>query len=145
MRLVLALAFILPVTLAGCGQSGGNGQNAAAQNAAGGLPTPGPRPAPAPVPAPSPGGGSSFDQGFRQSYRSTAVESCIASARTSAPEGVPAGTDFRVVCTCYVDRVMADLNTEQLTQLRPGPREQAIAARCGEEHGLRPPGGGGGK
>ncbi|HTU13541.1 MAG TPA: hypothetical protein VMG08_21810 [Allosphingosinicella sp.] len=140
MRIVLALAALLPVFVAGCGDRSGNGQNQAAQNAAG-LPTPGPRPAPNPV------AGSSGDQAFRQSFRDVGIATCVSSAQSRAAQGggPPPGTDFRPACTCYIDRVMAGLNADQLAQLRPGPREQAIIQQCGREHGLIPGDGGGGK
>ena len=124
MRIAVALALIA-VTLAGCGQGGGNGQTAAG---AAGLPTPGARPS-----------NASSDQAFRQTYRDVNITSCVrsAAARSSRGNGAPPGTDFRRYCTCAVDGSMAGLTTEQVTRMRPGPREQAIAQRCAAEMGLQ--------
>lgn len=133
MRIALAL---LIAALAGCGQRPENGQTNAT-----GLPTPGPRP---PASSASSGSaGSSFDQGFRQSYRSSAISTCISGTRARAPQ-VPVA-NFQNYCTCFVDRSMAGLSVEQLTNLQPGPREQAIAEQCMRESGLVPGGGSGGK
>jgi hypothetical protein len=49
-----------------------------------------------------------------------------------------AGTRFRPYCACLVDRVMANVETARLESLEFGAREQAIAAQCAREHGLRP-------
>lgn len=131
MRSLVAVAAILGAALAGCGPRQENVQNT-------GLPTPGPRP------AGKASAGQDADLAFRQGFRSVGIETCIGAARTRAAQtgGQPAGTDFRPACTCYIDRVMAGLNTEQLARLRPGPREQAIVEQCGREHGLIPGGGG---
>ena len=130
MRRLIAIAAIV-TALAGCGQrqenDRANGQNEA------GLPTPGPRP-----------GGSnastdlSADQGFRQTYRTININSCISAARARAARenNAPPGTDYRAYCTCAVDRLMAGRTMEELTALRPGPREQQIAEACGREHGM---------
>ncbi len=135
MRIAIALAAILSATLAGCGQrpdTGQDGQNRAGASQRPGLPTPGPRP----------DGNTSADlgsdQAFRQSYRELNLATCISSARARAAQGTgaPPGTDFRRFCTCSVDRTMAGLSVEQLTELRPSPREQAIAEQCARESGL---------
>lgn len=133
MRSLVAIAAILAAALAGCGQRQETEQNA-------GLPVPGPRPQPA---APQ-NGALSAEQAFRQGFRTRGIETCMSSARDRAAQGggQPAGTDFRPACTCYIDRVMAGLSTEQLASLQPGPREQAIVEQCAREHGLSQDGGG---
>jgi hypothetical protein len=140
MRIVIALA-ALSIALAGCGQgpnAGQNGQNAAGPAAQGGLPTPGTRP-PSVTAAPQ-----NFDSGFRLGFRNTGIAACVSSAETRAARGGGAapGTDFRPACTCYIDRAMEGLSTEQLQRLTPGPREQAILEQCARENGLRTDGGG---
>ena len=131
MHSLIAAAAILAAALAGCGQRQENQQNA-------GLPVPGPRP------AGNMSAGLSSEQAFRQGYRAVNIETCIGAARDRAAQsgGQPPGTDFRPACTCYIDRVMAGLSRQQLTNLQPGPREQAIVEQCGREHGLLNDGGG---
>jgi hypothetical protein len=141
MRIVIALAAILSVALAGCGRgpnAGQNGQNAAGPAAQGGLPTPGARPQSGTA-APQ-----NFDNGFRLGFRNTGITTCVSSAEGRAAQGGGAapGTDFRPACTCYIDRAMAGLSTEQLQRLTPGPREQAILEQCARENGLQADGGG---
>jgi hypothetical protein len=125
MRSLVAIAAILAV--AGGGQAQENAQNA-------GLPVPGPRP----QPIEKQSGPLSTEQAFRQGFRNNGIETCIASARNRAQQtgSQPPGTDFRPVCTCYIDRVMAGLSADQLAGLQPGPREQAIVEQCAREHGL---------
>lgn len=124
MRIALAAAIVL-AGLGGCNQGGGN-----AQSNAGGLPTPGARP------------GSSADAGGNQSaraaYRRVNVESCIgaARARSERERNSALGQDFRPYCTCAVDGLMEGRSMAELASLRPGPREQQIAAQCGREHGM---------
>lgn len=130
MRRLIVLAAIA-AALAGCGQrpenSGANAQNEA------GLPTPGPRPS-----GSNTGTDLSAEQSLRQSYRTININSCISAARARAvrENNAPAGTDYRPYCTCAVDRLMAGRTMEELTRLRPGPREQEIAEICGRENGM---------
>jgi hypothetical protein len=138
MRIVIAFAAILALGLAGCGQRPGRNEQVA-RNDSGGLPVPGPRP------VDNGTSGLSTDQAFRQSYRTTAIEGCINAAQNRAAQGGGAapGTDFRPACTCYIDRSMAGLTVQQLSDLQPGPREQDILEQCAQENGLRTDNGGG--
>lgn len=113
----------------GCGQRGGDGQN---QTQANDLPTAHTPPAnKAPVSEPA----------IRAMYRTTSIATCVEGRRRRAGrnEGSnPAGTDFRPYCTCFIDRVMSSLTTDQLEGTAFGAREQPIAARCARENGLLP-------
>ena len=123
------ILLIATVALAGCGQSGNR------QNAMGGagLPTPGQRP------ESRASAGPDADPSFRQRYRDINISSCVSSAqaRSARGDGAPPGTDFARYCTCTVDGAMDGLTTEQVMNLRPGPREQAIAQQCAQDMGLR--------
>lgn len=121
MRIVLAAALL--ATLAGCNRDGGN-----AQSNAGGLPTPPSRP---------PGNGSAdlaSDETFRQSYRTINIETCVRSGQQRVARSGRTPPDFRAYCTCSIDRLMAGLSVEQLTSLRPGPREERLAEQCARAH-----------
>jgi hypothetical protein len=122
MRIALAAAALFALSLAACGQrSGGDLRNELGNRS--GLPTPGERPANDP--------GS--DQAFRQSYRTINIATCVNGARQQGGAAV-ASVDFRPYCTCFIDRSMAGLSVDQLTSLRPGPREERIADQCAREH-----------
>ena len=129
MRNAIAL-LLATMALAGCNQRPGNLQNAAAGSA---LATPGPRP------ESRASAGPDADPNFRQRYRDINIASCVrsAQARSARGDGAPPGTDFARYCTCTVDGAMEGLTTEQMMNLRPGPREQAIAQQCAQEMGLR--------
>ena len=46
--------------------------------------------------------------------------------------------DFQPYCTCLIDRLIANVATARLESLQFGAREQAVAAQCARENGLRP-------
>ena len=121
MRIVLAAAASL-ILLAGCGARGGNEQNQAGLS----------------VPPPRTGGDSkATEESLRRTYRELNIATCINSTRAEAQNtNIPASTDFRPVCTCYIDRAIAGLSVEQLARLRPGPREEAMFQQCARELGL---------
>lgn len=114
---------------AGCGQQGGNGPNQAQSN---GLPAAGPL---------AGNRAHMSEQPYRAIYRTANLASCVEGRRRRAArnEGSnPAGTDFRPYCTCFIERVMSSLTTDQLGSTAFGAREQPIAAQCAREIGLRP-------
>ena len=125
MRIALAGALFL-AALAGCNQRSGNAQT----NEAGGLPMPGPRP--------TSSAGAGGDQYVRQAYRRANVEGCMAAARARSERerNSALGRDFRPYCECAIDRLMEGRSIQELSSLRPGPREQQAAEQCGREHGM---------
>lgn len=135
MRIPIAAAAFL--ALAACGQrSGADLKNDLSGRS--GLPTPPSRP------SGDARADLSSDATFRRNYRSINIQTCINSSRTQSVgnPNIPAGTDFRPYCTCFIDRSMAGLTVDQLANINPGPREERIAQQCAREQGFAPDGAG---
>lgn len=126
MRIGIAIAAILLLVTVGCGERGGNGQQQA-----NGLPV-----------SASPQGNQAYHSDVnRNAWRNGYISSCVWGGQARAARGTgtnPRDADFWPYCTCVVDRVMAGVETARLESLRFGAREQAVAAQCAREHGLRP-------
>ena len=136
MRIPLAAAAILAIALTACGQRSGSDLRNELGSREGGLPTPPTRP------SSDARAELSSDQTFRRNYRSINIQTCISSSRSQSVgnPNIPAGTDFRAYCTCFIDRSMVGLSVDQLVRLNPGPREERIAQQCAREHGFAPEG-----
>lgn len=126
-------AFIVIVAFplaAGCEQQAGNGQTQVQAN--------GPAMA-----APLPENGVNTYAGAidRRNWRTANIATCSWGAQRRATQGAgtnPAGANFQPYCTCFIDRIIANVETTQLESLQFGARDQAIAAQCARESGLRP-------
>jgi hypothetical protein len=69
----------------------------------------------------------------RHAVRDQAVMGCVASARQSAPASL-AGYDWRGLCGCATDRLMAGRSAAELVRMEPGgPRQREAFARCARD------------
>ena len=77
------------------------------------------------------GEGSAFDNGVRDGFRQTAIESCVSSSRGTV---MPAGFDWQRLCSCAIDRYMANKSTTELRSADPSdPALRAATQQCAME------------
>ena len=109
MRVGLAIAALL--VLQGCG--GGTADGNAQQSAVGGF-------------------AKGFDDGFRKSFREKFIEQCVASASHSGK-----AIDFKPVCTCAADGIMAGKTVRQLMDGPTDAEQEAVLKKCAAEHPVK--------